>query len=136
MKLRAFGIELTIQKSNTPESVKAHLLSKLEANALMGLEGARIELAVKRELLAKKEEHGRNESEIKGMENAVEIEQKTIYNYQTQLDVMNNLDKYEREQESSEESTEDESGTSTGTGGATEDEVHNRPTRARIYSRV
>lgn len=89
MTLRAFGIELTIQKRNSPEAIKANLLNKLEANAMLGLEGARIELAVKKELLKKKDKHNRIESEITGMENAVEIEQKTIWNYQTQLSVIN-----------------------------------------------
>ena len=89
MTLKAFGIELTIQKTNTPESIKADLLSKLKTNALMGIEGARIELAVKKALLEKKEQHGRTESEITGMENAVEIGQKTIWNYQTQLAAIN-----------------------------------------------
>lgn len=88
MKLRALNFELSITKVNTPDGIKHSLLDKLEANAMKGLEGAKIELEVKRRLLELKDEHKRNESEVKGMENAIEIEQKTIYNWQTQLDVI------------------------------------------------
>jgi hypothetical protein len=82
--MKIFNFE--IKRVEDKEQVIKHLhLDKLEANALMGLTQARVDLSLHKLLLQQSEKVKRTKAEIKGYTDAIERDEKTINNFETQL---------------------------------------------------
>ena len=90
--MKIFNYEVIIQKVNTDEELKRVILDKAEQNAKSGLVQAQLELRTHTLMLEGAEANNRTEAEIKGYTDAIERDEKSINNWETQLTAI----KYER----------------------------------------
>lgn len=86
--MKIFNYEIT--KILPPDQeLKRDLLLKAEQNAKRGLVQAKLELRHHTLLLDQAEANKRTEAEIKGYKDAIERDEKSINNWQTQLTAIN-----------------------------------------------
>jgi hypothetical protein len=90
--MNIFNYEVIIKKVNTDEELKRVILDKAEQNAKAGLIQAQLELRTHTLMLEGAEDNNRTEAEIKGYTDAIERDEKSINNWETQLTAI----KYER----------------------------------------
>ena len=90
--MKIFNIEIR-KALPDQEQIKRDILEKVEQNAKAGLVHAKLELRHHELLLEQAPELNRTEAEIKGYQDAIERDHKTINNFNTQLKAIN----YERQ---------------------------------------
>lgn len=83
--MRIFNYEIKKISPTLLEDIRKQVLDKVELNAKNGLVTAELELRVHRQLLQDAEQVGRTEAEIKGYQEAIERDQKSINFWENQL---------------------------------------------------
>ena len=86
MKLRALNIEILFGVNK--ETIRRKKIHTYEKSATEALIGAEMTLELQRYLLTLKDAHNRTEDEIKGIETAIENEEKSVNNWTAQLEVI------------------------------------------------
>ncbi len=88
--MKIFKYTIIIYKDLDPYQFRKQKVKDFKNQAEEGLIKAEMTLELQEHLLLKKEEIGYNEAEIKGVEDAINNGKKSIANFQTQLEVINN----------------------------------------------
>jgi hypothetical protein len=90
MKFKILNKEITIYTPFSKEALRQEKVREYKLNATRALIAAEMTLSLQERLQELQEEHGRTEAEKKGIADAIEFEKKSVLNWKTQLDVINN----------------------------------------------
>lgn len=88
MKILNYTVD--IYKTDTPESIRVKKAREYKLNATKALIAAEMTLELNERMLEKAADDKRTEAEIKGITDAIEFERKSVLNWTTQLEVINN----------------------------------------------
>ena len=83
------NFEISIGRKTDKEYIRHKKMKDYKKTATESLIAAEMTLELQKAMQSKQEDHNLNEAERKGLQDSIDTEQKSVYNWITQLEVIN-----------------------------------------------